>query len=511
MLDKAFKAITNVAKNHVVPKNELVVKTLQELRFDPIKPPRDVNGVYVYALVEYGVGKNKSILKLFQDKKIKNAFWIAYIANSPITLLKKVNEFIQDNALGFEITKSQIDVRSELEEFGQVFISVAKRTKSQKFKPYPNWNLDEYLGEFKSLIKEKIKSFCGREFVFKIFNNFIKDNHSGYFTIVGYPGVGKSSIAAKYVYDHNSPCHFNIRSEGRNRPEFFLESIRKQLTKHYELQNTEKLDLYTLLLKVSENLEEQKLVIVVDALDEVEQTGEANILDFEKKLPDGIYFLLTRRPFERDNKYSNISPFMGTLDLRDSQYQSLNRDDVIRYIRFVLYEHPDYSVNIQKWVKEREINNENFIDQLAEKSENNFIYLRYVLPDIAKGYYQDLNLNKLPNGLEKYYEQNWEQMGMEDRCQEYKVIILFILVESRTRPTLAMIAKFAQQGESDVEDVLKEWTEFLSNQEVEGEICYSIYHASFLDFLKGKKKLEKTRKLFEAVNTMIADDLYSDI
>lgn len=38
---------------------------------------------------------------------------------------------------------------------------------------YLDWNLDEYLVEFKFLIKEKIKVFCGWEFVFKIFENFI--------------------------------------------------------------------------------------------------------------------------------------------------------------------------------------------------------------------------------------------------------------------------------------------------------------------------------------------------
>jgi hypothetical protein len=56
------------------------------------------------------------------------------------------------------------------------------------------------------------------------------------------------------------------------------------------LPNANQDGLSSLLQKVSENLGGQSLVIVVDALDEVEQTGGGNILDFPMTLPDGVYF-----------------------------------------------------------------------------------------------------------------------------------------------------------------------------------------------------------------------------
>ncbi|MGD1809444.1 hypothetical protein ACP6PL_28980 [Dapis sp. BLCC M126] len=43
---------------------------------------------------------------------------------------------------------------------------------------------------------------------------------------------------------------------------------------------------------------------------------------------------------------------------------------------------------------------------MADKSENNLMYLRYVLPDIAKGYYPDLSLRELSDGLQDYYQQH---------------------------------------------------------------------------------------------------------
>jgi len=87
--------------------------------------------------------------------------------------------------------------------------------------------------EFESLIEEKIRTFCGRRFVFDNFKKFITDNPQGYFTIIGDAGMGKSSIVAKYVSEHKSPCYFNILVEGRNRPELFLKSIRQQLIDRY--------------------------------------------------------------------------------------------------------------------------------------------------------------------------------------------------------------------------------------------------------------------------------------
>lgn len=520
MID-VVKTITNVAKS-VAPqvinqaqRNEIVVRILKELKLDPTQPPKDVDGVYVYSLVEYGAFKPEPILELLRKKEIKKAFWDAYTSNNPLGFADEVEKIIVFECSSALITElRKLDIRQELEEFGKAFINVAKRTKSSEFQPCPNWNMDEYPEEFKPLIQEKIREFCGRGFVFEAFDKFKKTNRNGYFTVVGYAGMGKSAIAAKYVYDHKCPCYFNILAEGRNRPELFLESVRQQLIKRYQLQDAEKADLSTLLEKVSKNLPEgERLVIVVDALDEVEQEPGGNLLHLPQTLPEGVYFLLTRRPYEAEKKRLTLSPGVPVeeLDLRASQYVNLSRDDVKTYIRLVLDKDPDYRDSLRKWIQDRNIHNEGFIEEVAQKSENNFMYLRYVLPDIAQGKYDDLSLKQLPNGLQDYYQQHWIRMGMDEKPQEDKVIVLFILVESKTPPTCALIAEIAKQDESDVEDVLNKWVEYLKKQKIDGEVCYSIYHASFLDFLKGKRKLQRTRKLFEEVATRMAYSLYSDI
>lgn len=369
-------------------------------------------------------------------------------------------------------------------------------------------NPSPYPEEFESLIKEKIRNFCGRKFVFREFEEFLSTQPNGYFTVVGDAGMGKSAIAAKYVLEHQSPCYFNILAEGRNRPELFLKSIRQQLINRYQLEDAGDANLPTLLAKVTQKFPDgQRLVIVVDALDEVEQEPEENLLHLPMTLPDGVYFLLTRRPYNLEKKRLNVSPVVPVkeLDLTASQYVDLSRDDVKEYVRLFLNGDPDYKDGLRKWIQCRNITSEAFVEQVADKSENNFMYLRYVLPEIAQGFYKNLNLKELPNGLQNYYQVHWLRMGMDKTLQEAKVIVLFILVEIGTAIPSEMIAEIAQADDYEVQKVLDEWVEYLRTQEIDGDICFSFYHASFLDFLKGKKELKSTRKLFKEVNQCIVD------
>jgi lambda repressor-like predicted transcriptional regulator len=360
--------------------------------------------------------------------------------------------------------------------------------------------------EFESLIAEKIKTFCGRQFVFDAFQQFITENPHGYFIIIGDAGMGKTSIVAKYVSEHNSPCYFNILVERRNRPELFLKSIRQQLIDRYQLQNLADADLPTLLAKVADKLTPDKpLVIAIDALDEVEQEAGGNLLYLPKTLPNNVYFLLTSRPY---NLYKNlllVDVPVEELYLRDAGYLNSNQDEIGKYIRFVLETDSDAQNRLKNWIETRSIAETTFVEQVANKSENNFMYLRYVLPAIANGDYNDLDLKQLPDGLQEYYQNHWVRMGMEAKPGQLMEIILYILLEIGTPIPCEMIAGIAEVDECDVAQVLEdEWVEYLKKQNVDGEICYSIYHGSFLEFLKSKQKMDSKRKIFKEINQRIA-------
>lgn len=521
-----FAAITSMIIKHApqagqliikqAQKNEAVIKILQQLKLNPTQIADDVDTVYGYTLVKYGVFKHEAILNLFREKVIKDSFWAAYSSNAPLKFGENTKNFLHQNSeLKTQIVNAKINFLGELEEFGEVFIAVAKQTKASRYQPYPDWNLDVYPKEFKALIFEKTRLFCGRDFVFQAIQKFFTTQSKGYFTVIGDAGMGKSAIAAKYVLVTKFPCYFNVFAEGRNKPEKFLASIRQQLIKRYSLQNADNADLRTLLQKASEELKGQKLVIVVDALDEVEQEGNGNLLDLPQNIPDGVYFLLTRRPYNQEIKRLTLSPDtpVNELDLRKDEYKNFNAEDVKEYLHLFLSADKDYKDKLKKWITDRNISEQNFIQEVAAKSENNFMYLRYVLPWIAQGEYSDLTLQGLPQGLKDYYKVHWLRMDMENESNEMKVKILYMLVERGEPISLNMIAEILDQDEYDVKSVLDDWVEYVTAKinKNDQKTYYSIYHRSFLEFLKGQDKLGQGRRLFKEVNQRIADYLEQGI
>ncbi|BAZ31257.1 hypothetical protein NIES4074_37290 [Cylindrospermum sp. NIES-4074] len=517
-----FAAITSVISKYApqasqliikqAQKNEAVIKILQELKLNPTQINDDVDTVYGYTLVKYGVFKPEAILNLFREKVIKDYFWDAYSSNAPFQFVENTKKFLNQNSeLKTQIINAKINFSAELEEFGEAFIAVGKQTKASRYQPYPDWNLDVYPKEFKALIFEKTRLFCGRDFVFKAIQRFFTTQPKGYFTVIGDAGMGKSAIAAKYVLATKFPCYFNVFAEGRNKPEKFLAGIRQQLIKRYSLQNADNADLRTLLEKTSEELKGQKLVIVVDALDEVEQEGNSNLLDLPQNLPDGVYFLLTRRPYNQQTKRLTLSPDtpVDELDLTKSDYTALSQEDVKEYLHlFLKNDH-----KLRSWINERNISEDNFTQEIAIKSENNFIYLRYLLPGISEGKYNDLTLQGLPQGLEDYYTTHWNRMGMDKESNEQKVKTLYILVERGEPISLTMIAEILDEDEYEVKSVLNDWVEYVTpkvNAE-EQKTYYSIYHRSFLEFLKGQDKLGKGRKLFREVNKSMANYMLKEM
>ncbi|MFB8791352.1 MAG: NACHT domain protein [Potamolinea sp.] len=523
-------------------REETVIKILTKLGLEEKHPNPDFETVYAYALVKYGVDKvsengvetTEAILQLFREEEIKEAFEKSFYTNDDSILAEAVKkqtiwESSDWNTLGDTLLKLNVDFRKVLADFSAVFIDVVKlsqnpgeRMSEQKIDGLGG-KLDKvidilskrsdvvntpYPQAFQALIQRKIEKFCGRKFVFQRFAQFLENHPKGYFTVLGDAGMGKSAIAAKYVYDNHPICYFNVLVERNNTPEMFLESIRGQLINRYRLENAEKACLADLLAKVAQKLGDgERLVLVVDALDEVEQvTGPENILYLPKTLPDGVYFLLTRRPYEPGKKRlytEGVS--MEELDLKKTENQQLSREDVKEYIHLFLNHDREYQDALHKWIGERNYTTDYFVEQVADKSQNNFMYLSYVLPAIAKGDYQDLGLKDLPEGLQQYYQNHWVRMKMETQRQEIMVIVLFIFVSIGTPISCEMIAGMAGKDEYDVKVVLDEWTEYLNPQEIEGDSCYTIYHASFRDFLKEKAALSGKRKLFKEVNIQIAE------
>ncbi|WP_287255504.1 AAA family ATPase [Moorena sp. SIO4E2] len=364
--------------------------------------------------------------------------------------------------------------------------------------------------EFEQLIQDKTHLFCGREFVFKAIETFFSNTAQGYFTVIGDAGMGKSAIAAKYVLENpDAICFFNSRAEGMNRPELFLRKIRQQLTTRYQLPDAQDADLSTLLAKVREKLSAgERLVIVVDALDEVDQEGAGNLLYLPTILPDRVYFILTRRPYNQNQKRLQLSPATPSqeLDLRENSQQS--HRDVKDYI-WQLLNHPDYKQGLSQWIKNQpSLSNQQFVEEIAAKSENNFMYLRCVLPAIADGFYNDKPLDELPVGLQGYYESHWQLMGMTTKpLPRAKIKIVYVMCALRSAASRKIIANYSKQDEFTVQEVLDGWQQFLHKQETYRPPRYRFYHESFRDFLHRQDIVQAAGMMLPNISVEVADNM----
>jgi serine/threonine-protein kinase len=367
------------------------------------------------------------------------------------------------------------------------------------------------LYKFRSLIAEKTEGFVGRKYVFDAIQKFLEENVKGYFTIIGDPGMGKSAILAKYVQDTGCIAHFNEQLKGLNNANQFLESVCKQLIDRYHLPY-DSLPSYAtqngnflgqLLDEVSQKRNGKRVIIAVDALDEVNPASYdqyANILYLPPHLPDGFYFIMTRR--DVDVPFMTFAP-MQVFNLLDYQVQS-QHDVCVRIQNRV-----DGSEKLRQQISERQETIPEFTKKIANKSENNFMYLRYVLLDIENGLYKDLSLESFPQGLQGYYDFHWRRMGMNvEPLPRTKINIVYILGEIRSPASCKLICKFAKEEEPTVQKVLDEWQQFLHKQSIDDKSpCYSIYHASFQDFLHRKDIVQNAKVNIGEINGMIANPL----
>jgi hypothetical protein len=382
-------------------------------------------------------------------------------------------------------------------------------------------NTASYPSEEQQIITEKSENFVGREFVFAAIHGFLHKCERGYFTLVGVPGSGKSAVLAKYVTENPHVVYYNAQVEGKNRADQFLATLCNQLMKGVGLEAWEERSeeaalpdkatsggwfLTELLQEISDRLEpNQRLIVAIDALDAVDlnnQPTDSNLFYLPRYLPPRVYFLLTRRPFLRERAGLLIEAPSIVLTLED--YPQQNQDDVQAYIRQCLTLPPPQEEGELEQPNVTRLAGEKLIQQLTVKSENNFMYLSQILSAIAQGLYSEpFQDERLPPGLEAYYQSHWQRMkGEELSAVELGVLRTLVTpqhsLDSFLSPLLpagisadavseampaGLIAQIIDEDEYDVEAVLFNWVEFLRRQAIDREIYYSFYHSSFHHWL----------------------------
>ncbi|NES99591.1 MAG: ATP-binding protein [Sphaerospermopsis sp. SIO1G1] len=363
--------------------------------------------------------------------------------------------------------------------------------------------------QFTEVINTKSANFIGRDFVFTAINSFLHRYNRGYFTIIGSPGSGKSAMLAKYVQE-NSPknyqvIYYNAELEGKNHVEEFLTYICCQIIAKFPNLSLANLPdnaaegswfLSLLLQQISDYLKSnqgsqtyQKLIIVIDGLNCIKrnlQPAGTNIFYLPRYLPQGVYFLLSRRPFVTTNSGLLIEAPMQSLNLAD--YPEENKQDIQTYMQTTLNSQNFFRVlaDFNFWLKHK----------VKEKTNdfNNFKYVSAILTAISENFYtqpEQIEIS-LPPELATDCQQHLEKI-LDVENQDFAVEVLQCLAQQTQPISVTEIANLLDADEFDVEEILENWFEFLQVEIINQIKAYKLYDQYFRQWLREFLKTRRSK------------------
>ena len=297
-------------------------------------------------------------------------------------------------------------------------------------------------------IVTRVQSFTGRHWLFKDIEAWrTGDRKSRVFWLTGAPGTGKSAVAAWLAHAGRSHvlaaqfCRYNRRE--RRDPLAVIRSIAFQLAtrlpdyrRHLvgqpeigELGGKKAGELFDYLLanplRYAIDGGRERLLIVIDALDETLEEGHSELLDLIaediEKLPDWIGLVVTSRPEPVIRR--QLEAF-GIHELASDDPRNLA--DVKQYA--------------ERWLQVCNLDPESStrtLDAVLKASEGNFLYLCQ-LRDAVENKWVDLaDMGNLPRGLAGLYERYFKRQFPDVAAYETDTLPLLEIILAARRPVPA--------------------------------------------------------------------------
>ncbi|MBC7226280.1 MAG: AAA family ATPase [Thermoflexales bacterium] len=350
---------------------------------------------------------------------------------------------------------------------------------------------DLYLPPDAVFERVRLDDFAGRAWLEADLDRFLSEHERGVWVLVGEAGVGKTTFLAHLVRERRYLHFFAEQAPGEAGVTRALQSLAAQLVARYRLEPYADRDalspsqaaypdfLERLLRMAAERLAAgERLVIVVDALDEAGVGPNRNVLGLPKVLPKGVYLILSQRPV---NVPLHVDPYPVCVDLRAGDARNLA--DVEAYLRGVARRPA-----IAGQLRARGYAEDHFVQALREKSAGNWMYLAYVVREIEENRRHPLDLARLPVGLAGYYAEYWGRWRARPEWDRLYAPLAATLAAAREMVTPEMLARWAGlEADHRLRRLLQEeWAPFLFRSDDR----FRLYHASLRDFLSGAMPVE---------------------
>lgn len=342
---------------------------------------------------------------------------------------------------------------------------------------------DAYIDPREVFERVDVAHFVGREAVIAELDDFLAEQRCGYFVVEAPAGLGKSALMAHLVASRGWVHHFSELAPGEPGIAAARMSLAAQLIRAFDLRDgaasvlseaaASRVDfLRGLLSDAAARLERgEKLVFVVDALDESGTRPGENVLGLPRVLPEGVFAVVSKRlvPVElyTDSPRRTVQIEPGS---------DANLKDIRAYIAAVAPAR--------------------LVEPLLAKSGGLWIYVRYALQEGP-----DLDPDALPDGLWGWYHRFWHTWARAHPAEWHDVHLpmLAALAAARESLTLPELARFAAV-DAPPPDLPAEWRPYLTTRR-ERPRRYRLYHASLEDYLHGRTTTQ------DSAEQDFADDL----
>ncbi|MDY7075915.1 MAG: hypothetical protein SXV54_03225 [Chloroflexota bacterium] len=375
---------------------------------------------------------------------------------------------------------------------------------------------DAYIEPGPVFERVNLEHFVGREWLLAEVDAFLCDHDRGYFILEAEAGVGKTTFLAWLVQQRGYIHHFTELSPGLEGVGAGLKSLAAQLLLgcHLNPYETEGVVpgvaarsdfLFSLLKRASQQRQDgQKVVLVIDALDEAGTPHGQNVLGLPKVLPEGVFVIASQRPVPVTLQVDTATTRRCLLQL--SAGSDENQKDMQRFLEQVAA-----WPGVCEVLEARDYTSQQFVSALLEKCEGLWIYLHYIVHEIERGERSPLVLEALPKGLTQYYLQLFQNWYEQDETQwnEFHLPLLATLAAAQEAVTVRRLLEWSQidTSEKRVERLLNtDWRPFISITGQEKQARYSFYHTTLREFCAGRVNKKELASAETALIGQLAEE-----
>jgi hypothetical protein len=333
-----------------------------------------------------------------------------------------INRII-NGKLNFDPKKDIWDSQDILKQVSHFQIDRARKVEKileENFGPERTQPDREVVDKVELIVSEHTQLFIGRSKEIEKLDNFLAYNSSGVLLVTASAGFGKTSLLASwlkirheqgyFIADHFFSQRYDRTRSAKSAYWNLLQQVYTYNERYYEQLPNEKNELNKALYNIlrEPGKEEKPLVILIDALDELDKTDIPFSPPFPTPLPPNVFVIASARASEGENP-EYLSGW--TNDIEPIHLDRLPRCAIADWLR------KTGDGELAVFAEDT-----NFITQLDEITQGFPLYLSYLIDELSHAAKQKQDIRQLlaqtPKGFENYVKQQLKPLDELDLPDE---------------------------------------------------------------------------------------------